>query len=198
MLQGNKLVGPIPQTYMAGSNLKMIDFSNNTLKGKLPRALVNCKRLEFLDVSHNRINDCFPYWLSTLPELKVIALRSNEFHGAIMCPTRCTFPKLHIIDLSHNEFSGNLAPEIIKNWKSMTASNISQLQYEDSTIQFPNQYWFRDISYSFTMSNKGVVMDYQELQQDFYFMIAIDLSSNKLFGEIPNVMGDLTQTRAYS
>ncbi|KAL4322631.1 hypothetical protein AHAS_Ahas14G0229800 [Arachis hypogaea] len=116
MLQGNKLVGPIPQTYMAGSNLKMIDFSNNTLKGKLPRALVNCKRLEFLDVSHNQINDSFPYWLSTLPELKVIALRSNEFHGAIMCPTRCTFLKLHIIDLSHNEFSRNLAPEMIRNW----------------------------------------------------------------------------------
>ncbi|MED6131547.1 hypothetical protein PIB30_010867 [Stylosanthes scabra] len=191
MLQGNKLGGHIPQTYAAGSNLMMIDFSNNTLKGKLPRALVNCKRLEFLDVSHNQINDSFPYWLSTLPELKVVALRSNEFHGAIMCATTCTFPKLHIIDLSHNKFSGNLAPEIIKNWKSMTASNISELQYEENTLQFPIQYLFREISYSFTMSNKGVVMDYQELQQDFYFMIAIDISGNKLFGEIPSVLGDL-------
>ncbi|MED6131550.1 hypothetical protein PIB30_010870 [Stylosanthes scabra] len=192
MLQGNKLVGHIPQAYAPGSNLMMIDFSNNTLKGKLPRALVNCKRLEFLDVSHNGINDSFPYWLSTLPELKVVLLRSNEFHGAIMCPSRCTFPKLHIIDLSHNEFSGNLAPEIFKNLKSMTASKISQLQYENNTVSF-SDHRYDDIFYSFTMSNKGVVMDYQELQQDFYSLLAIDLSSNKLVGEIPNVLGDLNR-----
>ncbi|MED6124242.1 hypothetical protein PIB30_057232 [Stylosanthes scabra] len=158
MLQGNKLGGHIPQTYAAGSNLMTIDFSNNTLKGKLPRALVNCKSLEFLDVSHNRINDSFPYWLSTLPELKVVLLGSNEFHGAIMCPTR--------------------------------SSNISRLQYEKNTVQFSNQDVFDQIFYSFTISNKGVVMNYENLQQDFYSMIAIDLSSNKLFGEIPNVLGN--------
>ncbi|KAJ1443714.1 Leucine-rich repeat [Sesbania bispinosa] len=162
MLKGNKLSGLIPQTYMTRNSLQMIDFSNNNLQGQLPRALVNCGRLEYLDVSHNNINDSFPFWLGALPELKVLALRNNEFYGAIRCPMTwtCTFPKLHIIDLSHNEFSGNLGSEMIQGWKSMKASNTR------------------------------TVMVYERLQE-FYNMIAIDISSNRISGEIPEVMGDL-------
>ena len=73
----------------------------------------------------------------------------------------------------------------------MTASNISQLQYEELTINFEGKDWISHISCSFTMSNKGVVMNYQGLQQQFYFMVAIYLSINKISGEIPNVMGNL-------
>ncbi|MED6171841.1 hypothetical protein PIB30_044562 [Stylosanthes scabra] len=191
MLQGNKLVGHLPQTYVMGSALKMIDVTDNNLQGELPRELVNCRGLEFLDVSYNKINDSFPYWLGSLPELKVIALRFNEFHGAIHCPSTCTFPKLHILDLSHNLFSGNLTPETIKNWKSMTTSNISQLLYKDWTIYFGGKNWFTHIFYSFTMSNKGVVTDYEQIQQTFYLMVAIDISGNRISGEIPSVLGDL-------
>ncbi|QHO39483.1 Receptor-like protein [Arachis hypogaea] len=190
-LKGNKLFGHLPQTYVMGSALKMIDVNDNNLQGQLPRELANCRMLEFLDVSYNKINDSFPYWLGSLPELKVIALRFNEFHGTINCPSICTFPKLHILDLSHNKFSGNLTPEMIKNWKSMTTSNISQLQYEDSAIHIPGKFWFVYIFYSFTMSNKGVVTDYEHIQKIFYCMVAIDISSNRISGEIPSVLGDL-------
>ncbi|XP_072072047.1 uncharacterized protein [Arachis hypogaea] len=116
-LKGNKLFGHLPQTYVMGSALKMINLADNNLQGQLPRELVNCRMLEFLDVSYNVINDSFPYWLGSLPELKVIGLRFNEFHGTINCPSICTFPKLHILDLSHNKFSGNLIPKMIKNLK---------------------------------------------------------------------------------
>ncbi|QHO39481.1 Receptor-like protein [Arachis hypogaea] len=191
MLQGNKLFGHLPQTYVMGSALKMIDVTDNNLQGQLPRELVNCRMLEFLDVSYNAINDSFPYWLGSLPELKVIGLRFNEFHGIINCPNICTFPKLHILDLSHNKFSGNLTPEMIMNLKSMTTSNISQLQYEDSIVFFGGKNWFTHVSYSFTMSNKGVVTDYEQIQKTFYCMVAIDISSNRISGEIPSVLGDL-------
>ncbi|XLS91080.1 hypothetical protein HN51_067088, partial [Arachis hypogaea] len=191
MLHGNKLFGHLPQTYVMGSALKMIDVTDNNLQGQLPRELVNCRMLEFLDVSYNAINDSFPYWLGSLPELKVIGLRFNEFHGIINCPNICTFPKLHILDLSHNKFSGNLIPEMIMNLKSMTTSNISQLQYEDSIVFFGGENWFTHVSYSFTMSNKGVVTDYEQIQKTFYCMVAIDISGNKISGEIPSVLGDL-------
>ncbi|MED6181683.1 hypothetical protein PIB30_021612 [Stylosanthes scabra] len=190
-LQGNKLVGHLPQTYVMGSALKMIDVTDNNLQGQLPRELVNCRRLEFLDVSYNKINDSFPYWLGSLPELKVIALRFNEFHGDINCPSMCTFPKLHILDLSHNKFSGNLTPVMVKNWNSMTTSNTSKLQYEDWEIYFPGKTWFTHVYYSFAISNKGVVTEYKQIQPTFYFMVAIDISSNRISGEIPSVLGDL-------
>ncbi|XP_029128811.1 receptor-like protein 7 [Cajanus cajan] len=197
-LRGNKLIGPIPQTYSIRSALRAIDISHNNLQDQLPRALVNCRMLEFIDVSHNQIYDSFPCWLGTLPELKVVALSDNQFYGSINCPTTCTFPKLHIIDLSCNQFSGSLPSKTIQNWQSMIASNESQLQYGDfptynlTNIRFNYLNWMNDIyPYTFTMSNKGVVMVYEDLQ-DFYTLLAIDLSSNKFCGDIPDVMGDLT------
>ncbi|GAU26003.1 hypothetical protein TSUD_166850 [Trifolium subterraneum] len=196
MLNGNKLSGLIPQTLKIGNALQQIDLSNNNLQGQLPRELVNSIRLEYFDVSHNNICDSFPFWLGDLPELKVLALSNNQFHGDIRCSGNmtCTFPKLHIIDLSHNEFSGSFPSEIIQSWKAMKTSNTSQLQYDQNpkVVKINNQgmMFNRDMQYSFMMSNKGMLMVYENLQE-FYSMIAIDISSNKISGVIPQVIGDL-------
>ncbi|KAK7401552.1 hypothetical protein VNO78_13121 [Psophocarpus tetragonolobus] len=194
VLKGNQLIGSIPQTYMTASALRMIDLSNNNLKGQLSKELVNCRMLEFIDVSHNQINDSFPCWLGILPELKVVGLSDNNLYGPIRCPAICTFPKLHIIDLSYNYFSGSLPSKTIQNWKSMIASNESQIKYElhsNYTLSGSFSWWSDSYSYSFTISNKGITLLYQNLQ-NFYYLIVIDLSSNKFSGEIPDVMGDLT------
>ncbi|PNX73248.1 receptor-like protein kinase, partial [Trifolium pratense] len=181
---------------MIGNAIKMIDLSNNNMQGKLPRTLVNNKRLEYFDVSHNNINDSFPFWLGDLPELKVLALSNNGFHGDIRCSDNmtCKFPMLHIIDLSHNEFSGSFPSEMIQSWNAMKTSNTTQLQYEKMLVYLmpyePGEYWTVDKFYSFTLSNKGLVMVYENLQ-NFYSLIAIDISSNKISGEIPRVIGDL-------
>jgi len=197
VLKGNKLTGPFPGTYTKTSDLRMIDLSNNKLQGQLPRALLNIRMLEYIDVSHNQINDSFPCWLGTLPELKVVALHHNHLSGSIGCPAACTFPKLHIIYLSHNQLSGSLPSKTIQNWKSMEASNESQLQY-----QYYSAYDYHMLAsfsvlkdgsyrYSFSLCNKGRTLVYEKLQE-FYNLIVIDLSSNKFSGEIPNVIGDLT------
>ncbi|RHN44196.1 putative leucine-rich repeat domain, L domain-containing protein [Medicago truncatula] len=145
---------------MIGNSLQQIDLSNNNLQGQLPRALVNNRRLEFFDVSYNNINDSFPFWMGELPELKVLSLSNNEFHGDIRCSGNmtCTFSILHILDLSHNDFSGSFPTEMIQSWKAMNTSNASQLQYR---------------------------------LQKFYSLIAIDISSNKISGEIPQMIGEL-------
>ncbi|XP_052116980.1 receptor-like protein 9DC3 [Arachis duranensis] len=187
-LAGNKLTGNIPQTYVKGNALRFIDFSFNKLYGQLPRTLVNCRRLEFLNVRHNHFNDSFPFWLGSLPKLKAVSLRDNEFHGAIMCPLKYTFPQLRIIDLSQNGFSTKLTSEIIMCFKSMIISNKRQLDFKDE-IFTGNEVLDPDW-YLFSMSNKGVVMDYRGGQY-LHHMVAIDLSSNKIYGEIPDIMGSL-------
>jgi hypothetical protein len=159
----------------------------------LPRELINSRRLEYFDVSHNNINDSFPFWLGDLPELKVLALSNNEFHGDIKCSGNmtCMFPKLHIVDLSHNEFSGSFPLEMIQSWNAMKTSNTSQLQYDQSShVVDIKDSVTTDFPYSFMMSNKGMLRVYKNLQE-FYSMIAIDISSNKISGEIPLVIGDL-------
>ncbi|XP_057754124.1 receptor-like protein 7 [Arachis stenosperma] len=187
-LAGNKLTGNIPQTYVKGNALQWIDFSSNKLYGQLPRALVNCRMLEFLDVRHNHFNNSFPFWLGSLPQLKVVSLRDNQFHGAIMCPLEYTFPQLRIIDLSQNGFSTKLTSEIIMCFKSMIISNKRQLDFKN-VIFSKNMFIDIDLS-SFSLSNKGVVMDYLGGQY-LHHMVAIDLSCNKFYGEIPDIMGSL-------
>ena len=55
------------------------------------------------------MNGTFPFWLESLPELRILVLRANGFHGPIWDPhTKFGFSKLHVIDLSHNNFSGEL------------------------------------------------------------------------------------------
>ncbi|KAI4323982.1 hypothetical protein L6164_023551 [Bauhinia variegata] len=193
MLQKNKFSGLIPRAYQTNCALRAIDLSQNNLQGQLPKALVNCRMLEFFDVSNNQINDSFPSWLgSSLPQLKVLSLRSNKFFGTIGNMKNCTFPKLHIIDLSHNNFSGNFPFEVTWRWKSMRDSNNEQLMYEQTYHYYKatGSYGPATFLYSFTMFNKGNMMVYNRLQQIYYF-IAIDISSNKFDGEIPHAIGDL-------
>ncbi|MED6144753.1 hypothetical protein PIB30_018426 [Stylosanthes scabra] len=189
-LAGNKLTRNIPQTYSKGNSLRLLGLSFNKLNGPLPRQLINCRMLELLDVSNNHFNDSFPFWLQSLPQLKVISLRNNKFHGAIKCPSKCTFSQLRIIDLSQNDFSGEFPSEIIKNFKLMALFNTShQVQFKDDLTKL--QHSVVDLSkMSFPMINKGMVMGYLE-RQLFHYMVAIDLSCNKISGEIPDIMGSL-------
>ncbi|MED6107606.1 hypothetical protein PIB30_015566 [Stylosanthes scabra] len=187
-LKGNKLVGNFPQSYVKGNAIQVIDFSSNKLHGQLPRALVNCRNLKLLDLSHNHFNDSFPFWLGSLPKLKIISLRDNEFHGAIKCPLKYTFPQLSIIDLSHNSFSENLTSDIIMCFKSMIVSNTRQLYFKD--IIYTEHMYIDTGLFSYLMFNKGVVMDYLGSQY-FHHMVAVDLSCNKISGEIPDIMGSL-------
>ncbi|XP_028107656.1 receptor-like protein 43 [Camellia sinensis] len=84
-----------------------LDISHDGLQGVLPKSLANRTTLEVLNVGHNLIINTFPFWLENLPQLKVIALRDNKFHGPIGQPgKRLAFTNLNIIDVSHNNFIG--------------------------------------------------------------------------------------------
>ena len=127
-LQSNNLHGTIPKTFAKGYYLKSRKFNGNQLEGSLPQSLVHCRKLEVLDFGNNKINITFPSWLGTLPELRVLILRSNNFHGAIGNP-KTKF--MWIIDLSHNEFHGILPTNFFKYLKVMMKANADkgQLKY---------------------------------------------------------------------
>ena len=76
--------------------------------------------LEHLVLRNNQIDDIFPYWLGALPQLQVLILRSNRFHGAIESwHANFRFPKLRIIDLFDNEFIGDLPWQYFQDWDAM-------------------------------------------------------------------------------
>ncbi|XP_022759853.1 receptor like protein 30-like [Durio zibethinus] len=183
-LRNNSFHGPIPQPCKKGSKLRMIDISQNKLEGQIPRSLVNCNMLEVLNLGNNQIVDTFPSWLGRLPELRILILRHNGFHGAIGKPKTKEFPKLRIFDLSFNKFIGRLPSRHFQLWKAMKVVDVSKLRYLEANTSFEttvNQ-WYGTIYYSMTMTNKGTQTKYEKIQE---FLVAIDLSSNRFEGCIP-------------
>ncbi|KAH9745265.1 Receptor-like protein 7 [Citrus sinensis] len=196
-LQGNKFHGFIPETFSKGTNLRMIDFSSNLLQGRVPKSLANCVKLKFLNLGDNQITDFFPSWLGTLPELEVLILESNNFHGVIEEPKACfEFVKLRIIDLSHNRFEGNLPSKHFECWIAMKDVNANNLTYLQDPLLGPVRYpaltYYGFSYYSLTLSNKGTELEYEKLSN---LITAIILSNNSFVGEIPTSIANLKGLR---
>ncbi|KAK2649783.1 hypothetical protein Ddye_017272 [Dipteronia dyeriana] len=194
-LHSNKFHGSIPQNFMNGSNLKMIDLGNNKLQGRIPRSLVNCTKLEYLHLGNNQIYDIFPSWLGTLQELKILILKSNRLHGVIKEPeANFEFHKLQVIDLSHNKFTGELPTKLFQSWNAMKIVNGSHLSYMHDEIQ-PLMtyadvafYEISDYAYSMMITNKGIELNYGKISN---MLNSIILSGNKFEGEIPASIASL-------
>uniref|UniRef100_A0A2N9HMT8 Leucine-rich repeat-containing N-terminal plant-type domain-containing protein n=1 Tax=Fagus sylvatica TaxID=28930 RepID=A0A2N9HMT8_FAGSY len=184
----NEFQGIIPQIFMEGSKLRMISLNQNHFQGPLPRSLAYCTRLEFLDIGNNNVSDRFPSWMGILPELRVLILHSNRFHGVIGKPqTNFGFQKLHVVDLSNNNFTGILPFEYFQIWKAMQSFDVGRLMYMQEIGRTSNG-WSFPYSYPMTLTNKGTEREYWKIQE---FLVVIDLSSNRFEGEIPKIVGNL-------
>ncbi|KAL4598219.1 hypothetical protein ACB092_11G045000 [Castanea dentata] len=180
-LQNNNLNGTLPTKFAKGCHLRSLKLNGNQLEGPLAQSLVHCRRLEVLDFGNNKVNSTFPRWLETLPELRVLILRSNNFHGALGNPkTKFPFPNLRIIDLSHNEFHGHLPTNLFKYLKALmnASANKGELKYMGDN-------YYQD---SVTVVMKGFFIDLVKIQSLF---TTIDFSNNNFKGEIPKSIGEL-------
>jgi hypothetical protein len=181
----NNFYNSMPGTFAKGNRLRTIALNGNQLEGRLPNSLVNCKYLEVLDLGNNKINDSFPYWLKALPKLQVLILRSNRFNGQIHnFKTRSSFRMLRIIDLSHNEFIGILPTKFFEGLKAIKTTNESEVE-----SRYMGQDYCND---SIKVSLKGHELVLEKILTIF---TTIDLSSNKFYGRIPEVLGTLKYLR---
>jgi hypothetical protein len=188
-LRRNKFQGSIPETWIRGSQLEIINFSQHKFQGKLPRLLAECTKLKVLDLSDNQFNDTFPFWLGHLPNLKVLRLRSNKFNGPMEMPqTYFKCPNFQILDISYNDFMGKLPLRFFENWKAKKLEDEHMLTY--IYFQPKISFWHSRTAYTYSMvmTNKGNDIFYEKVQEA---LIAIDLSSNRFVGEIPESIGNL-------
>uniref|UniRef100_A0A0D9UX27 Leucine-rich repeat-containing N-terminal plant-type domain-containing protein n=1 Tax=Leersia perrieri TaxID=77586 RepID=A0A0D9UX27_9ORYZ len=189
-MKGNQLVGELPRNIVKGCALEALDFSDNLFEGRLPRSLVACKDLEVFDIGDNKINGVFPCWMSMLPRLQVLVLRSNTFIGELGCSAfeeenNCEFENLRIFDLASNNFSGTLPYKWFKRLKSMVEKSSNEnlmMQYHN------NMHDIETYQYATSITYKGHDLTFSKILRT---LVVIDVSDNTLHGAIPKSIGEL-------
>lgn len=169
------------QKHLQKTTTQEVLTSGNQLEGPLPQSLVNCRHLEVLDLGNNIINNTFPHWLGTLPNLRVLVLQSNRFHGPIENPsTKVSFTNLRIIDLAHNEFHGLLPKKYFNYLNAMMNANA-----DNGKFKYIGDNYYHDFV---MVILKRLSIELVKIQNLF---TAIDFSNNCFKGEIPKSIGKL-------
>jgi EIX receptor 1/2 len=189
-LANNNLSGRIPDSICGSRDwLQTLHLRNNNFIGELPKSLMNCSSLGLIDLGENRLFGKIPMWIGTsLPNLMVLRLSSNLFVGHI--PSQlCHLTSLQILDLSDNSITGTI-PKCLNNFTVMT-------QTQSSHVSIDHQY-FPSSSYSFIIDFDYIDSllvtfkeKYLEYSKTLGLVKVIDLSSNKLKGEIPREITNL-------
>ncbi|KAL5862137.1 hypothetical protein ACOSQ3_003422 [Xanthoceras sorbifolium] len=162
-LAGNSL-SSIPSCFSPLS-LKQVHLSRNMLQGELKDAFRN--RGVTLDLGYNRINGSIPNWIVRLSNLTYLILNNNNLQGSVPIQLY-QLDQLRLVDLSHNDlYSSFYVPRI--------NDIASPLMGKDKTVEF-----------------RMKTMSYFYCGKILTNISGIDLSCNKLTGEIPFQIGNLT------
>ncbi|TYH93276.1 hypothetical protein ES332_A13G242700v1 [Gossypium tomentosum] len=174
-LSANNISGSLPSCF-SSLRLTRVYLSRNKLKGPIT-SFFNSSSLVTLDLSDNHLTGNIPNWIGTLSRLVYLLLNNNHFEGGIPVQL-CKLNWLRLIDVSSNNLSGTIPPCLM-----ITISNDSSHAYYANHFNYGDIGFFSaDVPIKFTMKSisyfyKGRVLTY---------LSGIDLSCNKLTGEIPH------------
>ncbi|VVA22178.1 PREDICTED: LRR receptor [Prunus dulcis] len=181
-LSNNSLFGKIPTTMGYLFSIETLRLSNNRFVGELPSQLKDCTKLTLFDLGENNLSCSIPEWLgASLPNLGILILQGNQFYSSIP-PQLCHLTHIQILDLSNN-ISGTI-PKCLNNLIALAQKGNSSLTIQHYyTYQLDKVFisWPYDDEASLTW--KGVRSKYKST---LGLVKSIDLSSNKLIGEIPS------------
>ncbi|KAL6350641.1 hypothetical protein AAG906_025571 [Vitis piasezkii] len=186
----------------ANSSLEELNLGYNQFGGQLPDSLGLFKNLKYLNLmnnsfplDHRSIQEQTVWWDSELdvfsgeipkwigermPSLEQLRLRGNMLTGDI--PEQlCWLSNLHILDLAVNNLSGSI-PQCLGNLTTLSFVTLLDRNFDDPSIHY---------SYSEHME---LVVKGQDMEFDSILPIVnlIDLSSNNIWGEIPEEITNLS------
>ncbi|XP_062076465.1 receptor-like protein EIX1 [Humulus lupulus] len=193
----NMLSGHIPSS-ITMRNIATLQLRHNNFSGTLPSSFEDNTSLQVLDLTNNTLEGTIPPWIGEKHNLVFLSLRSNKFYGSIPL-NLCHLTQIQILDLSANDLSGAI-PSCIQNFTAMVQITDYQETALSTNIGFAsfasfaspynrdggNEY-YENIA-SITWKGKE-----HEYKKNLGLLRIIDLSSNKLNGEIPIEVAVLSQ-----
>ncbi|XP_023751695.1 receptor-like protein 15 isoform X1 [Lactuca sativa] len=201
----NSFSGSIPSCLNL-RDVEHLHLGSNRFIGPIPSFFRNLTRVLTLDIGNNNLSGIIPEFLGDLSTLRILLLRKNKFTGSL--PNHlCQLSDASLIDLSGNTLSGSI-PSCLRNItgpkylafmkETVSAYPISSYYYYKGVLD--RQFTSNDRSEMFEIQDevqfttKGLSLPYKGDVLDI--MSGLDLSSNKLTGEIPEELGFLIQIRA--
>ncbi|KAF5932229.1 hypothetical protein HYC85_028400 [Camellia sinensis] len=196
--------------------LEHVHLQGNHFMEFIPEALINLSKLVTLDVSDNNLSGSIPLSIRLLANLSILILRGNQLGGSI--PTQlCQLNKISLMDLSKNSFTGSI-PSCLSNI-TFGAIGATDLAFAQTPLEF---YSTRHIFYVYEnvlLPHLDMIFEiggpdgsYDKVDEVEFvtksrtnsyragsilnFMSGLDLSCNKLTGEIPFELGKLSSVRA--
>ncbi|KAH7834381.1 hypothetical protein Vadar_015430 [Vaccinium darrowii] len=190
ILENNNLVGGIPSSMGQLQVLQSLHLRHNNLSGELPQTLQNCSSLLIIDLSENRFTGSIPPWMgNALLQLVVLNLRSNNFWGNLAYEL-CCLSSLQILDIASNNISGHV-PRCFANFSAMAEINGNLVD----KLYYKNDRYFIDYRASNFRDNAFLVTKGRDVEYSTTLGLvkSMDLSENKLSGEIPEELTKLVR-----
>ncbi|KAL6289283.1 hypothetical protein ACE6H2_006793 [Prunus campanulata] len=183
-LSYNAFSGKIPMTIGSLFQMQTLKLRRNQFVEELPSSLKNCASLEVIDLGDNKLSGPIPTWLGvSFKNLVILMLSTNHFNGS-MPSQLCHLTHIKIMDFSMNNISGNI-PKCLNNLTTLAQKGNPSL----SSTHF----------YGGSMGNESIAPTNYDDDASFIWkgrmetykstlglVKRIDLSSNRLTGEIPS------------
>ncbi|XP_024985334.1 receptor-like protein EIX2 [Cynara cardunculus var. scolymus] len=192
----NNLSGRLPAAIGYAYRLEVLNLYSNNFSGELPLSLKNCTELKLLNLGANKFFGNVPVWVGqNLTGLYVLILRSNNFFGTIPLQV-CHLVNLQILDLSMNNLNGTI-PSCVNKLDAMVHGRFVPTQDSHATGKAYKERGGDTVVGSYIDDS---MIKWQgnerEFTRDMGLITSIDLSSNKLTGQVPNELTDLHEVRA--
>ncbi|CAI9103008.1 OLC1v1001417C1 [Oldenlandia corymbosa var. corymbosa] len=205
-LSNNQMPGTIPSSLGNAKRLRNIGLSMNKLQGTLPKTFGLLNELVVLDVSFNQLTGILSEsHFAQLTKLKIVLLSGNSFTFNLESQKEMNF-----LDISNASISGSIPP-----WFWDVSSNLSLLNVSFNQLegQLPNPLKvapFADVDFSFNLLSGFVPFPVVEIElldlssnhfqgpippnisQSMPDLIFLSRSNNKLSGEIPASIGEMS------
>ncbi|KAJ0537933.1 putative non-specific serine/threonine protein kinase [Helianthus annuus] len=172
ILSSNGLSGVLPSSLGNIYFLEWLKLNDNNFNGQIPQDLGKLGNLNVLDLGNNKFSGNIPKWIGKeLSELRILRLHKNNFTGGIP-HSLCKCSHLHILDIAHNNFTGSI-PRCFGELSGMV-----EARHAFDFQPYEEELKLMDVIQVF----KGIELEYTKT---LYIVVNMDLSSNKLTGEIP-------------
>ncbi|XP_050285634.1 receptor-like protein 9a [Quercus robur] len=181
LLEGNKLIGSLPKAILNSSSLVTLDIRDNRFIGSIPDEIVGLSNLKVLSLSGNYFSGVISKQLCQLKRIGILDLSNNFFSGTIpYCFNNISFGKLASSDFVYTPSVSFGAGIDSFSYKSLLKRNSG---VEGASFDFYEQVEIEIVTKYRADLYKGLNLD---------LMSVLDLSLNKLIGEIPPKLGQLS------